>query len=190
VKIIRKSEFVKGLWRNGRGVSWNIASAPSSGTEEFGWRLALADIAEAGAFSLYGPVDRVFTLVEGNGVELEIGGGRLIVSAIHVPHAFPCDVKTNCAHIDGPCRALNLFTARQEWQAAAEVVAIAEIADIECGGGPCVLFLLKGDCSIATHGLVQIANEGDALVLPPGTGSIAVAAKGAVVFVGRLSAAS
>ena len=45
MRIIRSSEFIEGRWRNGMGVSWDIASHPAAaGTPDFGWRLAIARI--------------------------------------------------------------------------------------------------------------------------------------------------
>ena len=43
MRIIRKSDLVEGRWRNGMGVSWDIASDPP-GVDDFGWRFAIARI--------------------------------------------------------------------------------------------------------------------------------------------------
>ena len=77
MRIIRKSELKEGRWRNGMGVSWDIASDPP-GTDDFGWRLAIARIDADVPFSHYPSVDRVFTLIEGNGLDLEFEGGRTL----------------------------------------------------------------------------------------------------------------
>lgn len=50
MRIIRKSEFIEGRWRNGMGVSWDIASGPAS-SEGFGWRFATALIERDVPFS-------------------------------------------------------------------------------------------------------------------------------------------
>ena len=73
MQIIRQADFREGRWRNGMGVSWDIASDPP-GAEDFGWRLALAQIDADVPFSLYPGVDRIFVLVEGNGLSLEFEG--------------------------------------------------------------------------------------------------------------------
>ena len=72
MRIIRKSEFAEGRWRNGMGVSWDIASDPP-GTEAFGWRFAIARIDADVPFSHYPEVDRIFTL-------LACGPGRAVRS--------------------------------------------------------------------------------------------------------------
>ncbi len=51
---------------------------------------------------MYGAVDRFFTLLEGDGVDLTLENGTSF--AVHqrfVPHHFPCDVATDCTMRDG-----------------------------------------------------------------------------------------
>lgn len=157
MRIIRKSAFVEGRWRNGMGVSWDIASEPP-GTDDFGWRFAIARIDADVPFSNYPEVDRIFTLIAGNGLDLAFAGGAdLAVHRLFVPHPYPCDVPTFCRLRAGPCRALNLFTRRGQWRAAAEVLSSgAELAH----PGLILLFALKGAADVNGHALA----EGDAAV--------------------------
>jgi uncharacterized protein len=187
MRIITAAEFRKGQWRNGRGVSWDIYSEGAAGAEEFGWRLSLADIAESGPFSLYGPVDRVFTLIEGKGLALDISGAAPAAPAIYKPLAFACDVKTSCTLAGGPCRALNLFTARGEWSAEGSVIDIAEIEDLDASGKACALYILEGDCSVAAHGTVTVAAAGEAVIIPAPAGVLSIAGKNSKVFAGLLT---
>ena len=186
MRIIAPAFFRKGLWKNGRGVSWDIATQPSVRGAEFGWRLSIAEISEDCAFSLYGPVDRVFTLIEGAGVDLVVNSRRIHVSECFKPVAFACDVSTNCALLDGRCRALNLFTARGEWDASAEVIAIPDIIDIDAKGGTALLFALKADTSIAANGTVSVLCAGEAMVIAGDAGIISAAARGSLLYVARL----
>jgi hypothetical protein len=112
MRIIRSHEFTEGRWRNGMGVSWDIASYPVA-ADDFGWRLAIARIDGDVPFSHYPNVDRVFTLIEGQGLDLEFEGrNTLAVDRLFVPHFYSCDVPTFCRLRSGPCRALNLFMKR------------------------------------------------------------------------------
>ncbi|MCA3555601.1 HutD family protein [Aestuariivirga sp.] len=159
--IIRKSEFVEGRWRNGMGVSWDIASEPAS-AEGFGWRFATALIERDAPFSLYPGVDRVFTLFEGDGLDLDFTSEAgaplsLAVPRLFAPYPFASDVPAFCRLRQGPCRALNLFTRRERWSAAADVVSGG--ADI-AHPGPILLFALKGAAAVDGHALA----EGDAAI--------------------------
>ncbi len=157
MRIIRNDDFREGRWRNGKGVSWDIASDPP-GTEDFGWRLATALIETDVPFSLYPDTDRIFTLISGEGLDLDFEGGRsLVVHQQFVPHPFACDVPAYCRLRKGPCRALNLFTRRGAWQATAEILSSgAEITH----DGPILLFALAGAADVDEASL----GEGDAAV--------------------------
>lgn len=161
MRIIRKSEFTEGRWRNGMGISWDIASEPA-GIEDFGWRFAIARIDADVPFSSYPGVDRIFTLIEGNGLDLVFEGHRsLAVHRRFVPHPYPCDIPTFCRLRNGPCRALNLFTRRGQWRAAADVLSSgAELTH----PGPILLFALEGAADVNGKAL----HEGDAAIAADG----------------------
>jgi environmental stress-induced protein Ves len=141
MRIIRRHDVREGRWRNGLGVAWDIASEPE-GREDFGWRFAIARIDRDVPFSIYPGVDRIFTLIEGEGLDLDFASRPpLAVDKHFVPHLYPCDIETVCRLRKGPCRALNLFTRRGTWTAAADILSSgAEIAH----DGPILLFALQG----------------------------------------------
>lgn len=157
MELIRKADYREGRWRNGMGVSWDIASDPP-GAEDFGWRFALARIDAGVPFSRYPQVDRIFTLIDGGGLDLSFAGAPpLAVPQRFVPHAFACDVDTFCRLRAGPCRALNLFTRRGRWAATASVLSSgAEIVH----PGPVLLFALSGAADADGAALA----EGDAAI--------------------------
>jgi environmental stress-induced protein Ves len=157
MQIIRRHELREGRWRNGMGVSWDIASDPPE-VEDFGWRFAIARIDADVPFSHYPGVDRIFTLIAGEGLDLDFAGGPgLAVDRLFVPHAYPCDVQTFCRLRHGPCRALNLFTRRGLWTATADILSSgAEISH----PGPILLFALRGAADVNGQAL----GEGDAAI--------------------------
>lgn len=157
MRIIRSHEFSEGRWRNGMGVSWDIASDPP-GAEDFGWRFATARIERDVPFSDYPGVDRIFTLIAGDGLALDFAdGNRLDVAKRFVPHPFACDVASFCRLNGGPCMALNLFMRREQWTADAAILSSgAEITH----DGPILLFALEGAAD--ADGLAL--REGDAAV--------------------------
>ncbi|MFM8748160.1 MAG: HutD family protein [Aestuariivirga sp.] len=157
MKIIRRMDFREGRWRNGMGVSWDIAAEPPE-TDDFGWRFATARIDADVPFSLYPEVDRIFTLMSGAGLTLDFADRPpLTVDRRFVPHHFACDVSASCRLHGGPCRALNLFTRRGRWSASAEVFSSG--AELE-HDGPILLFALQGAADVNGQAL----GEGDAAV--------------------------
>lgn len=159
MKLVRFSDLREGRWRNGMGVSWDIVSEPSdAGAGDFGWRFAIARIDSDVPFSHYPGTDRIFTLIEGNGLDLDFAGQESL--AVHhpfVPHPYPCDVDTFCRLRDGPCRALNLFLKRGTWTAAVDIISSNAVIDHP---GPTLFFVLKGSATVNGETL----KGGDALI--------------------------
>jgi uncharacterized protein len=122
--VLRNSGYREGPWRNGLGVSWDIAQ--EGGGEAFDWRLALAKIDADVPFSHYPDVDRVFTLIAGEGLTLDIEGRGAIGIAKYRPVNFPGDRPTACRLKAGPCRALNLFLKRGAFAADVAVTSHAK----------------------------------------------------------------
>lgn len=179
MRLIRKSDMVQGRWRNGMGVSWDIADWPEgAGAGDFGWRFALARIDADVPFSRYPGIDRYFTLVDGDGLDLEFSGSRpLAVGKPHVPHFYPCDVDTFCRLRGGPCLALNLFLKRGAWTARIDIVQGEAILRHD---GPILFYALDGEAAVNGQALAS----GDAAVADT---QAAVSAGRAHLYVARLS---
>lgn len=176
MQIIRREDFREGRWKNGLGLSWDIA-ADQPAADEFGWRFALARIDRDVSFSLYPGVDRIFTLVEGDGLDLDFEGRPpLAVERRFVPHVYPCDVPAFCRLRGGPCRALNLFYRRGAFTAGADVLSsAAEIVH----PGQVLLFALHGAADVNGASL----RPGDAAIA---AGSLRAETEG-FLFAARLS---
>jgi len=159
--VLPAQGFREGRWLNGLGVSWDIASdPPGAGFQDFNWRFAIARIDRDVPFSAYQKVDRVFMLLEGDGLDLDIRGEqRLAVGEVNQPVRFPGDEPTLCTLRGGPCRALNLFLARGKWRAAVSVrkAGHASVAH----HGLSLLFALQGGLRIGGESLAA----GDAALL-------------------------
>lgn len=114
-RLIRSRDYLQGRWPNGLGVSWEIA-------REENWRLAIARIDSDVPFSQYPGIDRLFTLIEGQGLDLDVAGLGRLTGRPFEPIRFPGDRATTCQLRGGPCRALNLFLKRGLVTAEVEVV--------------------------------------------------------------------
>lgn len=105
MQIIRQPSFVRSPWKNGGGVTHEIAR---DGSDPFGWRLSVADVAVDGAFSLFPGYHRWLTVIEGHGMELVRPSGSLDADP-GVPLHFAGDEKIFGRLKDGPCRDFNLI---------------------------------------------------------------------------------
>jgi environmental stress-induced protein Ves len=186
LRLIRQSEMTEGPWRNGMGVSWEIASHKPAGAAEFSWRFAKARIDRDVPFSIYPGVDRVFMQISGNGLDLEFEGGHVLtVHESNVPHAFACDIPLTCKLRDGPCFDLNLFTARGVYQAEASVLKLSGMETLDLANIEAVFFALQGSVVLSGQGGAVQLQMGDAAVATMEQ-VLSVAGNTATLFVGVL----
>jgi environmental stress-induced protein Ves len=98
-------------WKNGGGVTREVASSPS-GTGDFDWRISLADVASGGPFSVFEGIDRVITVVQGEGMALTVDGVETVVAERFRPFHFSGDARTDCRLLGGPLVDFNVMTRR------------------------------------------------------------------------------
>ncbi|MFJ8823353.1 HutD family protein [Streptomyces sp. NPDC102467] len=101
-------------WKNGGGVTREIAgSPPGASTADFLWRVSLAEVAADGPFSAFPGVDRTLTMVEGDGMELTVGGIPALVNTPYQPRDFAGDVATDCRLLGGRVVNFNVMWRRE-----------------------------------------------------------------------------
>ncbi|MFI2369590.1 HutD family protein [Streptomyces sp. NPDC018833] len=113
MRLLRAAGRVAVPWKNGGGVTREIAASPEDAPmDAFDWRISLADVADDGPFSAFPAVDRTLTVVEGRGMELTVGGERLVVDERFVPRDFPGDRATDGRLLGGPVVNFNVMHNR------------------------------------------------------------------------------
>jgi uncharacterized protein len=181
LRHIPQSELLEGRWRNGQGVSWEIAAYKKQGAADFSWRFAKARIDNDVPFSIYPGMDRIFMMIEGGGMDLEFEGGRVLqVHEKFVPHEFSCDVPLYCKLLDGPSLDLNLFAARGEYRAVCEVMNVNGTRCLKLESATTVFFVLEGQCVLDGLALQQ----GDAAVLQ-NESSIDLSSENCQLYIGK-----
>ncbi len=186
IRFIPQSSLVEGLWRNGQGVSWEIASYKEEGVADFLWRFAKARIDNNVPFSIYPGMDRIFMMIEGQGMDLEFEGGKVLqVYEKFVAHEFSCDVPLVCKLKGGPSLDLNLFAVRGKWRAECDVVVIDGELQFNFQNQITILYALEGSCTVAGHALAV----GDTVIIE-GKSSIECAGENANLYIGNISASN
>ncbi|TGT22998.1 HutD family protein, partial [Mesorhizobium sp. M4B.F.Ca.ET.172.01.1.1] len=101
-------------WKHGRGTTSEIAVLPDgAGLADSDWRVSMARVETSGPFSSFAGIDRTLSVLEGEGIVLDIAGqppARLTKAS--APLAFPGDVPTGATLIGGPITDLNVMTRR------------------------------------------------------------------------------
>lgn len=120
--LLAPSDYRVMPWRNGGGTTREILAYPSD-TENFDWRLSIADIQADGPFSPFPGYARTIMLLEGDGMRLEIDDAPAVtVREKFRPLDFDGGSATYCTLTSGPIRDLNIMTAKARVAHSCEVI--------------------------------------------------------------------
>ena len=112
-------------WKNGGGATRELACwPPGADMAHFDWRVSVATIAQSGPFSRFPGIDRVITLLTGDGVHLrqsQAGIDHRLEHALQ-PFAFAGDGGMDCDLLGGTSTDFNLMTRRGLWRGAVQVL--------------------------------------------------------------------
>jgi uncharacterized protein len=102
-------------WKNGRGVTEELAIWPPGASFErgdFDWRIARAGVAEDGHFSMFPGFERVLVVIAGDGLRLRHGAASPVRVFPLQPHRFSGDEVTQAELLGAPVTDLNLLLRR------------------------------------------------------------------------------
>lgn len=122
--ILRFTDLRPERWRNGGGITREIDSSGSR-PGNFAWRLSLADVEQPGPFSRFPGTERTLTVIEGEGMLLDIDGREHTVQRGR-PFHFSGDAAATATLPAGPIRALNVITHHD---AVSADVVVQELSD-------------------------------------------------------------
>jgi uncharacterized protein len=110
-RIIASNEYRRERWRNGAGWTREIVRVPD--TEDWDWRLSIAEIERDGSFSEFPGIERELLLTRGNGVRLRFEDGE--ICELQPPHGrvrFAGERALHAELLDGPTHDFNLMWRR------------------------------------------------------------------------------
>jgi hypothetical protein len=114
IRIQRFGEHLMMPWKNGLGITREVISRPASDESGgFDWRISLATVGASGPFSVFAGIDRTIAVLEGNGMQLTVGGRRespLLVGS--PPFAFSGDAEVQADCLGGETLDLNVMSRR------------------------------------------------------------------------------
>ena len=141
--VIRASDLRPQPWKNGGGVTREIAvEPPGASMDDFAWRVSTAEVGSEGPFSRFEGVDRVLVLLTGEGMDLVVGGAppvRLVPGS--EPFAFPGDAPVTATLPGGPITDLNVMVRRGAWTADVR----RRRGQVDCAAGAVLVVGADGD---------------------------------------------
>ena len=132
MEIIRYAELKAQPWRNGGGVTREVAShpagapsGPGAGDGGWDWRVSIADVSKAGDFSAFPGMDRVLTVVEGELLLLSVDGAEHPLEKYR-PFRFSGDAAASGALPTGDIRDLNVITRTGAFKGYTSIIELSK----------------------------------------------------------------
>ncbi|MGD7358160.1 HutD/Ves family protein [Ralstonia pseudosolanacearum] len=126
MKLLLPETMRRMPWKNGGGITTEIAIAPPGATlDAFDWRISTARVEAAGPFSRFAGIDRSLSVIAGGCLTLHRADGETVTLA---PGGAPVRFAGETAiHVtlDAPLSDFNVMTRRGAWAHRAETLAMA-----------------------------------------------------------------
>ena len=115
IKIISQQTFKNIPWKNGKGVTLELAINNKATLSNFEWRLSIATVDSNGEFSDFEGYTRNLVLIDGKGMVLNHNENQIdrLKNILDVS-TFDGANKTNARLISGPITDLNLMTRTKD----------------------------------------------------------------------------
>lgn len=177
--IIRLAECPSQPWKNGLGRTREIAVQPSAaGSDDFLWRVSIAEVDSAAPFSVFPGIDRQIVLLDGAGFTMTLDGEWThALTTPLAPFAFPGEAKVTVALADGPTRDFNLMLRRARahggihvWPDAGPHVTDAATVLVYCARGA----IDSTDGALHAGDAWRPSSDAAVLTLPPGALALVV----------------
>jgi environmental stress-induced protein Ves len=172
MKLIRYDALTASPWKNGGGITRELACYPAgAGMQDFIWRVSIADVGQSGPFSSFPGIARIITLLDGDGMQLQFENGtRHDLTSSLAPYAFRGEDALHAQLVDSPSRDFNLMWRRDAAHGSVEV--LRETTSI-AADATTLLFCATGEWQVGEHRLMQ----GDTLLIEADSSNIALTAQ-------------
>jgi len=175
MQLLRARDRTPRPWKNGGGITYEIAVVPrESDFSNFLWRLSIAEVTEAGPFSNFEDIDRVFAVLSGS-IALTFANQTIEVGAKSDPIVFAGEASCFATPMKGAVTDLNLMLRRDKVRgqmrrmsgrmmtpSATTIVVAPEAQSLRIDGK--AVALQRHD-AIRLDGPCDVDLDGDALVI-------------------------
>ncbi|MBL0372476.1 HutD family protein [Rhizobium sp. KVB221] len=173
MRILKHSDHKRMPWKNGQGVTEEVASfPPGSDISNFGWRLSIAHVGADGPFSVFAGIDRTIALLDGDGLCLDLPDSTKELDPKGEPFAFSGDLDISSRNKGGPTIDLNIMTRRGQFRhVMRRFCGEPIVSDDE---DAVRLFVFNATTSMVIDGQAIVFDRFDALLLGEANSNIAL----------------
>jgi uncharacterized protein len=108
-QVISLAAAKEQVWRNGGGTTRELLAWNQPGSNDWEYRISVADVHAAGPFSHFEHTQRHFCVLSGHGVDLLIDGAQHRVTKHSNALSFSGEAIVECSLINGPTSDLNFM---------------------------------------------------------------------------------
>lgn len=116
IELLKAVNYTRMRWKNGAGYTVELARSEGDSLELFDWRISMADVKTSGDFSKFNGMQRILTVLDGQGIVLNIDNHFRHLKTLQSVQ-FNGDSHTSCELIDGSIRDFNLIYDPQKYHA-------------------------------------------------------------------------
>jgi environmental stress-induced protein Ves len=169
MEIIRFAELRSEPWRNGGGVTRELASQPRAASAQDGawdWRVSIADLTKAGDFSAFPGMERVLTVVDGELLLLTVDGAEHPLEKYR-PFRFSGEAAAHGALPTGDIRNLNVITRADSFKGFTSIIELSKKRAHPVFEGQLAV-LLQGQATVSPGAaeVTENAEDGDTAAAP------------------------
>jgi environmental stress-induced protein Ves len=145
-QLIQYASLRPAPWKNGGGATTEIAVSPSgAGLDDFDWRISLATITQSGPFSSFPGIDRSLALVDGDGVLLDFGDERFVLSPSEPLIEFAGEDAVHATVTGALTTDFNVMTRRGRCRHRLEPLVVRGSEALKRRSATTLLFLAEGE---------------------------------------------
>jgi environmental stress-induced protein Ves len=145
-QLIQYASLRPAPWKNGGGSTTEIAISPTgAGFDEFDWRISLATISQSGPFSSFPGIDRSLALVDGDGVLLDFGDERFVLSPSEPLIEFAGEDAVHATVTGALTTDFNVMTRRGRCRHRLEPLVVRGQEELKRRSATTLLFLADGE---------------------------------------------
>ncbi|PQA75022.1 HutD-family protein [Brucella oryzae] len=166
VDILRAENHRRMPWKNGGGVTVEIAVHPQGASvDDFDWRVSMATVASDGPFSVFPGIDRTLSVLEGDGIVLNIEGQQSTLTVESAPLFFAADAHSSARLIGSAITDLNVMTRRGRYTHKVQHLSVNGTTPTQADGNPVLLFCAAGHIDLTSAGKTTKLGKHDCAIL-------------------------